>query len=254
MNELVNYLILAVGLAVGILATLVIDGRILGRHLTAAAAENRRLQSKLRAASNRLTAAQTRIVSLTHNLEETTSQIKELTRLSQSQQQELTAVTAEKETVYAQFHTLNEQLEKLRGEHQLTCRRLAVAAVELKHLQQDLDRTQDQSQQLIALQANKQILEAQVSDVKAKLDAAQHQLNAAGLKGKSQIEIVRGIGPTYARRLHEAGVHNLADLAQQTADLVGEIVGLKTWQRADPQAWIDEARQLASAFSNGETG
>ncbi|MCP4422885.1 MAG: helix-hairpin-helix domain-containing protein, partial [Chloroflexi bacterium] len=79
------------------------------------------------------------------------------------------------------------------------------------------------------------------------------QLNAVGLKGKKQVEIVRGIGPAYARRLHEAGIHDLTHLAAQTAARVGEIVGLKTWQRADPQAWIDEARELAAAFSDGET-
>jgi polyhydroxyalkanoate synthase len=76
------------------------------------------------------------------------------------------------------------------------------------------------------------------------------QLNAAGLKGKKQVEIVRGIGPTYARRLHEAGVHSLNDLAELTAERVAELVGLKTWQRANPQAWIDEARELAAAFQD----
>jgi len=253
MNELVDFLLLAVGLAVGILIALLIDGRILGQQLTAAANENRRLQSKRRAVASRLAAAQTQVARLTQDLQETTAQIEKLTQTSQTQARELTAVTAAKEVVYAQFHTLSDQLEKLRDEHQLTCRRLAVAAVELKHLQQDLDKTQEQSQQLIALQAEKQMLEARISDAKARLEAAQHQRNAAGLKGKSQIEIVRGIGPTYARRLHEAGVYNLTDLSRLTADRVGEIVGLKTWQRADPQAWIDEARQLASAFNNGDS-
>ena len=87
----------------------------------------------------------------------------------------------------------------------------------------------------------------------ARLEAARHQLNAAGLKGKSQIEIVRGIGPTYARRLHEAGIRDLSDLAEQTAERVGEIVGLKTWQRADPQGWIDEAKELAAAFQEDDS-
>ncbi len=221
MNEIVIILVLAVGLAVGVLATLLIDGRIWGQHLVTAVAENRRLQSKLRAAASRLSAAQTQITRLNKDLVQTTRQIEQLNQLSQSQKQSLAAAAAEKETIYSQFHALNEQLEKLRSEHQLTCRRLAVAAVELKHLQQDLDKTHDPSQQLVALQADKRILEAKVSDVEAKLEAAQRQLNAVGLKGKSQIEIVRGIGPTYARRLHEAGVHDLADLAQLTAGRVG---------------------------------
>ncbi|MCB9443505.1 MAG: helix-hairpin-helix domain-containing protein, partial [Ardenticatenaceae bacterium] len=111
---------------------------------------------------------------------------------------------------------------------------------------------QDQTSQMVHLQADKQVLQSKMDEIQDRFAAAQHQLNAAGLKGKSQIEIVRGIGPTYARRLHEAGIRSLADLAEQTAERVGEIVGLKTWQRADPQAWIDEAKELAAAFENDD--
>ncbi|HEX6384972.1 MAG TPA: helix-hairpin-helix domain-containing protein, partial [Anaerolineae bacterium] len=53
-----------------------------------------------------------------------------------------------------------------------------------------------------------------------------------------------GIGPTYARRLNEAGVQTLADLARQTPERIREIVKLKRWQGGEPEGWIEEARAL----------
>lgn len=253
MENLVVFLFLAVGLAAGVLLTLIIDGRILGQQLAEAVTENRRLQQKIRSLSSRLAAAQTQVEQFSRDLAELSHQIGALTELSQAQREEIAAATAVKETISEQYHQLTDRLESLRSEHEQACRRVAVADVELAHLRQDLAAAQDQTQQLVRLQADKQLLQSKIDDMRARFESAQHQLNAAGLKGKSQIEIVRGIGPTYARRLHEAGIHNLAELAGQTAERVGEIVGLKTWQRADPQAWIDEAKELAAAFSDDDS-
>jgi predicted flap endonuclease-1-like 5' DNA nuclease len=253
MDWLLWALLVAVGLAVGVLVTLLVDGRFWGQQVSTAVNENRRLQQKVRSLTSRLAVAQAQVEQLTHDLDETTRQIAALTTLSQSQREEIAAATAAKETISEQFQRLTGQLENLREEHQQACRRVAVADVELTHLRQDLAAAQDQTQQLVRLQADKQVLQSRMDELQARFKSAQHQLNAAGLKGKSQVEIVRGIGPTYARRLHEAGVHSLADLAEQTAERIGEIVGLKTWQRADPQAWIDEAKELAAAFENNDS-
>lgn len=252
MNWLLWALLVAVGLAVGVLVTLVVDGRFWGQQVSTAVAENRRLQQKVRSLTGRLAAAQTQIKQLNRDLDATTHQISALTELSQTQREKITAATAAKETITEQFHQLTGQLEKLREEHNQACRQLAVTDVEMTHLRQDLAAAEDQTQQLVRLQADKQVLQSRMDELAARFAAAQQQLNAAGLKGRNQIEIVRGIGPTYARRLHEAGIQNLADLAGQTPERVAEIVGLKTWQRADPQNWIDEAKELAAAFENND--
>ena len=60
------------------------------------------------------------------------------------------------------------------------------------------------------------------------------------------LELINGIGPTYARRLREAGIKTYVELTQQTPERLREITGLKTWQAADPTNWITEAHQLAS--------
>lgn len=58
------------------------------------------------------------------------------------------------------------------------------------------------------------------------------------------LEVINGIGPTYARRLREAGVKTFSELTDQTPERLREITGLKAWQAADPADWIAEARQL----------
>ena len=59
---------------------------------------------------------------------------------------------------------------------------------------------------------------------------------------------IKGIGPTYAKRLREAGINTYADLATQTPDQLAEITRA-TGAAADPLQWIAEARALDSFFS-----
>ncbi|MCA9969074.1 MAG: DUF4332 domain-containing protein [Anaerolineales bacterium] len=56
---------------------------------------------------------------------------------------------------------------------------------------------------------------------------------------------IHGIGPVYAQRLQEAGIHTFAALARLAPERVAEIVGRKNWQAADPAEWIAAAQELA---------
>lgn len=55
---------------------------------------------------------------------------------------------------------------------------------------------------------------------------------------------IKGIGPTFARRLKEAGITTFAQLAGATVGQLQEITGVAEWQ-ADPADWIAQARTLA---------
>jgi predicted flap endonuclease-1-like 5' DNA nuclease len=57
-------------------------------------------------------------------------------------------------------------------------------------------------------------------------------------------ERINGIGPTYARRLREAGIVALPDLAHADANQIREIVKLQPWHVHNPHDWIEEARRL----------
>lgn len=59
---------------------------------------------------------------------------------------------------------------------------------------------------------------------------------------------IKGIGPTYAKRLREAGITTFAALATQSPDYLAEVTRA-TGSAADPVEWIAEARALASFFS-----
>jgi hypothetical protein len=55
------------------------------------------------------------------------------------------------------------------------------------------------------------------------------------------LKSIEGIGPTYARRLNDAGVSTFAQLAEADPDYLGEITGVIRW---DPNDWISQARAL----------
>jgi polyhydroxyalkanoate synthase subunit PhaC len=57
-------------------------------------------------------------------------------------------------------------------------------------------------------------------------------------------ERINGIGPTYARRLRQAGIVALPDLANADPDHIREITKLQPWHVHNPQDWIDEAQRL----------
>ena len=58
------------------------------------------------------------------------------------------------------------------------------------------------------------------------------------------LESISGIGPTYARRLNEAGVYTYEQLAALSPQEVKEVTGVTRW---DPADWVMEAKRLAGA-------
>jgi predicted flap endonuclease-1-like 5' DNA nuclease len=93
-----------------------------------------------------------------------------------------------------------------------------------------------------------------VRDLEGKLDAIQtdqvndpnvtnQKPNAASLPNHpaDDLEQITGIGPTFARRLAEAGITTYSRLSQLTADQLREIVGY----RANVEQWIADAAGLA---------
>lgn len=60
------------------------------------------------------------------------------------------------------------------------------------------------------------------------------------------LQLIDGIGPTYAQRFNDAGVTNFEALAALSPDQVREIVGLRDWQAFRAEDWIDAARIMAT--------
>ena len=57
------------------------------------------------------------------------------------------------------------------------------------------------------------------------------------------LTVIKGIGPTFAKRLTEAGVTTYAALAETTPEHLREIT--KAPPMAEPDKWIAQARQMA---------
>ena len=58
---------------------------------------------------------------------------------------------------------------------------------------------------------------------------------------------INGIGPVYQQRLFDAGIYTFAELAAQSPARLRELVGAKSWQETEAEAWIAEARQFMQA-------
>ncbi|MFN2199150.1 MAG: helix-hairpin-helix domain-containing protein [Anaerolineales bacterium] len=62
---------------------------------------------------------------------------------------------------------------------------------------------------------------------------------------QDRLEVIKGIGPVFARRLHEAGINTFADLAAASPEKLREIVAAKSWQAVEPDEWIKAAAALS---------
>ncbi|MCB0063355.1 MAG: DUF4332 domain-containing protein [Caldilineaceae bacterium] len=66
------------------------------------------------------------------------------------------------------------------------------------------------------------------------------------------LEVITGIGPVYAGRLHAAGIWTYAQLAELTPQQVHESIGaIRSGRMIEAKRWIAEARQLAEVDTGG---
>ena len=56
------------------------------------------------------------------------------------------------------------------------------------------------------------------------------------------VAVIEGLEPLYAERLHDSGIHTIADLARQTPARVAHFAGLSSWDESTQ--WIAEAKAL----------
>lgn len=74
------------------------------------------------------------------------------------------------------------------------------------------------------------------------VQAAPKSLPDSTSVGADNLEEINGIGATYARRLHAAGIHTFAALAALTPAEALELAKAQPWQ-ADTAAWIAQAEE-----------
>ncbi|MCB0138652.1 MAG: ATP-binding cassette domain-containing protein [Caldilineaceae bacterium] len=70
--------------------------------------------------------------------------------------------------------------------------------------------------------------------------------------GPDELRQITGIGPVWAERLHQLGIHTIADLASATADHINTQLAQRGWKTtANLPMWIEQARRLTSSGKRG---
>ncbi|MCP4359097.1 MAG: hypothetical protein GY796_13865 [Chloroflexi bacterium] len=264
MNEIVivGLLALLVGLAVGALVVLSLDLKWWGQRVQTAVKERNKTQATLNAKHTNLQTTEKKLLAARREVEKTNGRLEDARDEHQAVCQQLAASEVE-------IKHLQQDLEEAQAWEQ----RAAGLQTEKTTLANQLEKTQDQVddledqiegalKQVVETQfLRKKLIEAdekletadsQIEALQEKLTAVQDQMQYSG---KNQLQIIRGIGPAYARRLNEAGVKTLSDLAEIDPEKIKEIIGLKPWQNVETADWVREAKALTiKIVDNGDNG
>ncbi|MEZ4590927.1 MAG: helix-hairpin-helix domain-containing protein [Chloroflexota bacterium] len=196
--------------------------------LQAAESENGRLLSDLQLLEGEVVLQQQKA----DQLAQTAACLPELEQKVAAAEAALASLEAEKDTAVSQL----QQAELAHAEQSARVASLEQKLAETEAVRQQLGITQEKLQ---TADTHLQKLQDKMEDVNTKLSYS----------GKNQLQLIRGIGPTYARRLNEFGIRTFAELAECDADQVAKIIKKKEWQAVDIQDWLDEAKALAASLN-----
>ncbi len=77
------------------------------------------------------------------------------------------------------------------------------------------------------------------------------ELSAKVATRKDRLEMVKGIGAVFAKKLNDAGISTFEQLAQQTPERIREIIQPQEWQKVEPEVWIEQAKSFAEQAKKG---
>ena len=170
--------------------------------------------------ARQLTVAQVEMKYLTEDLEADRQKLVELDEL-EAENQKLTTTLA--------------MVQRERDERKAKVEALLTQLAETEKLRASLKATEEKLQTSTS----------QINQIQSALGRAKSQIKHTG---KSQMQIIKGVGPATERKFKAAGIVTVADLAEQTPERLREILNLKPNSRINPEAWITEAQQLAPTF------
>ena len=144
----------------------------------------------------------------------------------------------------AELLQLKESLNKVTAENLRHEGRLEQARLQQERMEAQLSQTVAQFTQAERLRkhlifATDQLRMAQISPQSASEStvAAEPETMA-----ERDVAVLESIEPVYVERLHDSGIHTVADLAQQTPARVAHFAGLPSWDES--AQWIAEANAL----------
>lgn len=284
---------------VGVLFAILIDTFYVRRWHESMQADRQQLAEKLHKRTNELNRIEAKSAQLQMQISayqrELEEEQREVVRLEEGRvalETKLETAVADANSLKAELKQFDDEIDDLRDEKVELARQLTVVKIEMKHLEEDVEESQQKLITFAELKADNQKLAAKLELItverderKAKVDKllaqiAETERLRANLKeteeklqtsnsqldnmqtalgraksqikhtGKSQLQLIKGIGPATDRKFKAAGIVTVADLAEETPERVREILNLKPTSRMKPEAWIAEAQQLAPTFDD----
>ncbi len=200
-----------------------------------AVTDNNRLEGDVQLMEAEIFTLEAKVEQITQELQQMQGVVADLEQKALAAETQLAAMESERDNAQVQL----QQAEVVNVE----------LTAEIDALQQKLQEAEAVQQQLAVAQAKLQTADAHIQKMQDTMEDVQTKMNYSG---KSELQLIRGIGPTYARRLNEFGIHSFADLADCNPEQVASIIKKKKWQAVDIQEWLDEAKALAATFdANG---
>ncbi|MFN8456605.1 MAG: DUF4332 domain-containing protein [Anaerolineae bacterium] len=119
--------------------------------------------------------------------------------------------------------------------------KLTQAEAENSRLQALLTECEEKSQSLAAVAAAPTRFAGDAASLSQLAAAPTRQIPPR----RDNLEVIDGIGPTYAKRLNEAGIVSFAQLAELTPAQIRDIIKPASWQKIDGESWIKQAERLS---------
>ena len=203
--------------------------------LATAVAENNRLVGDVQLMEAEIFTLEGNVEHLTQALAQVQEHVTDLEQKALAAETQLVMLEAERDNAQVQL----QQAELVNAEQNAN----------IATLQQKLEEAAAAQRELTVVEEKLQTADAHIQKLQNTMEDVQTKMNYSG---KSELQLIRGIGPAYARRLSEFGIQSFADLADCNPEQVASIIKKKNWQAADIQNWIDEAKALAATLdANG---
>jgi len=203
--------------------------------LATASAENNRLVGDVQLMEAEIVTLEAKVEQITQELQQVQVKAADMEQKALAAETQLAAVEAEKDTAQVQL----QQAELVSVEQK----------AKIATLEQKLQEAEQVRQQLTITEEKLQTADTHIQKLQDTMEDVQTKMNYSG---KSELQLIRGIGPVYARRLNEFGIQSFADLADCKPEQIASIIKKKNWQAVDIQNWLDEAKALAASLdANG---
>jgi predicted flap endonuclease-1-like 5' DNA nuclease len=111
--------------------------------------------------------------------------------------------------------------------------------------EEDKHKEGEGSEEAPVLIALRQERDRESQRLQAEIEAGEAELAAYMRTHPDDLTNIKGIGPTYQSKLHNAGITTYAQLAQATPELLQQIINAPNWRKPNAESWIEQARLLS---------